>query len=446
MTTDTIAAIATAPGQGGIGIVRISGPDAGTILRKVFRKAGKEKETFENRRMYYGRIYDGDELLDECLAVLMRGPGSYTGEDVAELQLHGGGYVLQRVMETCIANGARPAGPGEFTRRAFLNGRIDLTQAEAVMSMISASGEQAHRAAARQLDGGTATFIRKASERLYQLRAGLAACVDYPEEVTDEEAVAELLPATEKLADDLEAACDERSARIAREGLHVVFYGRPNVGKSSLLNALLGEERAIVTPIPGTTRDTVTGELQLAGVRVHLTDTAGMRESSDPVEKIGVERTEKALKAADIPVLVLDAHQPPDREELEMLAKLPENGAVLLNKQDLTACAEATDAASGKRVFECCAVRPETLDTFRNWIRECASLPEQMVMTDPRHIHAAREAVRRLRAAADTMRAAPPDLAEVDLLAAQNALASVTGEQADEKLLDAVFSSFCVGK
>ena len=293
---DTIAAIATAPGQGGVGIVRISGPEAEQVLSRVFRPA--KAAPLVSHMLTYGHVMDGAEAVDECMAVLMRAPRSYTREDVAELQLHGGTYLCQRVLALCLQNGARLAAPGEFTRRAFLNGRIDLSQAEAVMGLISAQGEQARRAALRQLEGGASSFIRQAAEELYDLQAGIAACIDFPEEISEEEAAVNLRPRMLALADTLDNACDERAARIVSSGLNVALCGRPNVGKSSLLNALLGEERAIVTDVPGTTRDMVTGDMTLGGSVIHLTDTAGQHDTDDPVERLGVERARRAAAQA----------------------------------------------------------------------------------------------------------------------------------------------------
>ena len=229
---DTIAAIATAPGTGGIGIIRMSGPDAAAILMRVFRPAGKNQAIPESHRLVYGKLTDGEQIIDECMAVIMRAPRSYTREDVAEIQLHGGRYVINKALELCLKAGARLAEAGEFTRRAFLNGRVDLSQAESVMELISARGEQEHRAAVRQLNGGASSFVRKFSDELYGLQAGLAACIDYPEEISDEEGAGSLKEGLEKLIDGLEKAMDEHASRLIYQGLQVALIGRPNVGKS----------------------------------------------------------------------------------------------------------------------------------------------------------------------------------------------------------------------
>ena len=333
---DTIAAIATAPGEGGIGIIRVSGPEAASILRAVFKRAGiKPDAAWESHRMYYGHLVEKTDILDEGMAVLMRAPRSYTREDVAEMQLHGGTWILQKALTLCLEQGARMAEPGEFTRRAFLAGRIDLTRAEAVMGMIAARGEQQHRAAALQLQGGVTAFVRAAADELYGIQAGLAACVDYPEEISEEEGAAEMIPRLESLIRFLRESMEERGSRLLRQGLRVTLAGRPNVGKSSLLNGLLGEDKAIVTAVAGTTRDLVTGEMTLNGVRVILTDTAGLRETGDEVERIGVERTRKAMAEADVTLLVLDGSEPMRAEDRELLETVTGEGAILVNKRDL---------------------------------------------------------------------------------------------------------------
>lgn len=455
---DTIAAIATANGNGGIAIVRISGPEAAAVLEEIFEPARGRCPEMESHSLNLGWLKDGDEKVDRCMAVIMRAPRSYTREDVAELQVHGGGYTAQRALELCLRHGARLAGPGEFTARAFRNGRVDLSQAEAVMALISARSDRAHRQAMHQLQGGTARFIREISDELYRLRAGLAACLDYPEEISDEEAIADLLPGVEHLADKLEKAADERRSRMVASGMEVVLFGRPNVGKSSLLNALLGEDRAIVTDIPGTTRDTVQGEMNLGADLFHLTDTAGMRETEDVVEQAGVQRSRDALDRADIALLVLDAAMPLQAEDLELAALLTKqrearNGipaaAVLLNKADLPSAFSVDALPEDLRKLPCMTVSarlPESLGTVREYLKSVCRDLDMPEICQPRHLEAATRAAAFLRSAAETMKIAPVDLASPDLDAAQNALAEITGDQVTEKLLDQVFDTFCVGK
>lgn len=451
MTNDTIAAIATAPGQGGVGIVRLSGPDAERILMALFQPANHALTSLPTHLLTYGHVLDGAEVVDECMAVIMRAPRSYTREDVAEFQLHGGFYTCQRVLALCLRQGARLADPGEFTRRAFLSGRIDLAQAEAVMSLIAARGDQAHRAAMHQLEGGASSFIRKAQDTLYTLAAGVAACVDYPEEISEEEAAAGLAPKLLTLAAQLDAACDEHAARLLTSGLNVVLCGRPNVGKSSLLNALLGEDRAIVTAVPGTTRDVVTGTLLLNGCEIHLTDTAGLRDTDDPVERIGVARSGQAMEQADVVLAVLDTSMPLTEEDCLLLRSLDAaRTLVLANKGDLPAAWNLSDIAPllpSAPVLTLSAAQPASLQPLKDALSRRASVTDQLALTQPRHLSAARRAAEHLRQAAATLHAGLPiDLCSVDLTAAQSALGEITGDQVDERLLDAVFSQFCVGK
>lgn len=448
MNTDTIAAIATAPGQGGIAIVRLSGPQAEDILLRLFHPAG-QKLPLPSHLLTYGRVMDGDVPVDEAMAVLMRAPRSYTREDVAEIHLHGGGFIVQKVLRLCLQEGARLADPGEFTRRAFLNGRIDLSQAEAVMALIAARGEQSHQAALRQLSGGASAFIRKAADELYAIQAGIAACVDYPEEISEEEAAADLAPRIRAVRETLLSACDERSARILQSGLRVALCGRPNVGKSSLLNALLGEEKAIVTAIPGTTRDMVEGTLILNGSVIQLTDTAGLHDTNDPVEQIGVTRARRAIEQADVVLAVLDGSVPLSAQEQALLHSLTGRPlAILLNKSDLPqvlSTAVLTPQFPQVPLFTVSAAHPETLFPLKAFLADQAAVSDRLALTQPRHIEAATRAAEALARAEDAL-ALTVDMASIDLQAAQMALAEITGDQVEEKLLDRVFSEFCVGK
>nr|MBR4280293.1 tRNA uridine-5-carboxymethylaminomethyl(34) synthesis GTPase MnmE [Clostridia bacterium] len=447
MNTTTIAAIATAPGQGGVAIVRLSGPDAERILMEVFRPA--KKAALVSHMLTYGHVYDGDTIVDETMAVLMRAPRSYTREDVAEIQLHGGGYIAQRVLALCLSHGAELAAPGEFTRRAFLNGRIDLSQAEAVMNLIAAQGDQSHRAAMRQLRGGASSFIRKAADELYAIQAGVAACIDYPEEIDESEAAADMIPRTEALAAQIDAACDERAARILQSGLRVALCGQPNVGKSSLLNALLGEERAIVTPIPGTTRDMVMGDLILGGSVIHLTDTAGLHATDDPVEQLGVARARRAMDEADLVLAVFDQSRELDDDDRALLAELQgRNVLLLLNKADLTPVLSPSDLTEllGAPVLTVSAADETTLAPLKTCLAGQAAVSDKLDLTQPRHVEAARRAARHLRQAVETARTLSVDMASIDLQSAQLALAEITGDEVEERLLDRVFGMFCVGK
>ena len=343
MSGDTIAAISTAPGAGGIAIVRLSGPRAEQLLRAVFRPAS-EKADMSGRRLTYGAAVDGrGEVLDEVMAVLLHAPRTYTREDMAEIHCHGGGACASAVLARFLALGARAAEPGEFTRRAYENGRIDLSGAEAVMQLIGAQGEAARRAALRQMRGGVTGFVTGAVEKLTELLSRIQAAVDFPEEVDEAVVGAEARVELEALAGELAKRADPRRARMLREGASVVLCGRPNVGKSSLMNALLSAERAIVTDIPGTTRDVLSERMVLDGKVVRLSDTAGIRESEDAIERMGVARAQGEVEAADVALLVLDASQPLAAEDAALLSQADERYIVCLNKGDLPAVLTAAD-------------------------------------------------------------------------------------------------------
>ena len=442
MDQDTIAALATAPGEGGIAIVRVSGPDAETLLSRLFVPA----RVWESHRMYYGHIVFDGETLDECMAVLFRAPRSYTREDVAEIHLHGGSWAAQSVLNALYRLGARPAGAGEFTRRAFLNGRVDLSRAEAVMALISAEGGRAARAALRQLEGGVSGFVRSAQEELIALLSGAAAAIDYPEEITLEEAASDMEAGARRLADKLEAACDERGARIADQGLEAVLCGRPNVGKSSLLNALARQERAIVTDIPGTTRDIIRADVMIDGLRVHFADTAGLREgTADVIERIGVDRARQAIAGADVVLAVLNASLPLDDEDRQLLEDTKDAPRIIvLNQCDKEMVLNPAD------FDDPVVVSAQTGAGLRDLEKRVAAFGAgagESALTQQRHMLLAREAASSLRAAADACaRGEAVDLAVIDLQDALAALGSITGEQVDDKMIDEIFDRFCVGK
>lgn len=446
--TDTIVGIATAAGEGGVAIVRISGDDAAVLLSRVFRS--KHQPPYESHRMMYGHVVDGDETVDECMAVYMAAPRTYTREDVCEIHTHGGSVAAALTMKLLIRQGARPADAGEFTRRAFMNGRIDLSQAEAVMGVISAQSLSALRAEQMQLSGGQSRFVRQAQEQLTTLLAGLEAHIDYPDEIDEEEALAGLADGLDRLIESLNAAIDERSARIVREGLRVALCGRPNAGKSTLFNALLGEDRAIVTAIPGTTRDVLDGSFTLDGCRVLLSDTAGLRDSEDPVEQIGVERARKTLGEADVALLVVDASLPLTDEDRALLTGDYSCAcATLLNKQDAAVITVSDAEAMGAPgpVISLSAMTGEGLEGVRDYLRSQLKLPQQLLLTHERHMSVARQALERLKQAKRSLTdGSPMDFAAVDLHEALYLLGRITGESVDEKLLDDIFSRFCVGK
>ena len=440
--TDTICAVATAPGAGGVAIVRVSGAQARALFEQLFRPA--HLQAAEGRRLTYGHAVHRGEVLDEVLAVFMAAPATYTREDVFEIHCHGGSVCARRVVEAAVALGARAAEPGEFTRRAFLNGRIDLAEAEAVMSLIGADSEAAARASVRQLEGGVSGFVRGAAEEIKALMSLIEACTDFPDEVDEPDAAAQVRAGALRVQSALEARIDERGARLIREGASIVLAGRPNVGKSSLMNALLRQERAIVTSVPGTTRDVLTERISIGGVRAELSDTAGQRETDDPVEKIGVSRAETAMERADIVLIVLDSSGEITPQDRALLDRADSRAIICLNKCDLPGaqcdlpgaiCLSALTGAGVDALVEAISQRLS------------AARPADDCLTEQRHIGLAREACAALtRAVRAIDERFPLDVTAIDLMAALTALCEITGEDASEEVIDRVFKNFCVGK
>ena len=445
MTGDTIAAIATARGEGGIAVVRISGPDSLSVIKRVFSRKGK----YESHRMYHGYVLDGNgERADEAMAVYMAGPRSYTAEDVCEIQCHGGDVSAKRVLDIVLAAGCRAAEPGEFTRRAFLNGRIDLSQAEAVMQLISARSEAAARASVRQLTGGVSAKVKPITDALTGLLALIEASDDFPDEIDEDAGSEELRRRTAPLIAQLDELIDRRSARIITGGSSVVLAGRPNVGKSSIMNCLLGADRAIVTDIPGTTRDVLTAQVSINGVSVEITDTAGLRETEDTVERIGVQRAERAAEQADMVIIVLDGGEKPDDSDRELLEKADGRCLVCVNKCDKALQIDA-DLISGEYnipAINTSADTGEGMDELKRLIAERIA-PAEPALVAERHIEAASRARDALANALNAMDSGfPMDVCAVDVLSAMEALSEITGEDAKESVIDRVFKDFCVGK
>lgn len=445
MENTTIAAVATAPGQGGIAIVRVSGPDSLNILKKVFSRRGE----YASHRLYHGWLIDENgERADEAMAVWMRGPKSYTAEDVCELHCHGGDVAAGRALRLALGAGASPAAPGEFTRRAFMNGRIDLSQAEAVMQLISARSEAAARASVRQLSGGASAAITPIMDQLTGIQALIEASDDFPDEIDEETGSAELLERLEKVAGALDKLADPRAARLITGGSSVVLAGRPNVGKSSIMNRLVGAERAIVTSIPGTTRDVLTAEMSINGVRVEITDTAGIRETRDPVERIGVERAEQAAREADMVIIVLDAGQKLPDSDRELLENADERCVACVNKLDSGGVIDAEFISGEYNIpaINTSARTGEGVDELKEYIARRIS-PGDAPLVAGRHIEAVRGARDMLERAISAVSAGfPMDVCAVDIAAAMDELAQITGENARESVIDRVFRDFCVGK
>ena len=456
-TDDTIAAIATRPGHGGVGIIRVSGPLASHVAAALFVRS-HEPEGWESHHLYHGHIVDTcGAPLDEGLAVLMRAPRSFTGEDVLELHCHGSPVGLRRVLARVLSNGARLAEPGEFTKRAFLNGRIDLAQAEAVIDLVRARTTAGASLAAEQLSGRLSEYVSDLRGRVIRLKALLEAQIDFSEEDFDV-SIADLLATIDACLVPLEnLLATYQHGKIMRDGVHVAIIGKPNVGKSSLLNAILGEERAIVTPIAGTTRDAIDEAVDFDGVPVVLSDTAGLRdaEEADTVERVGMQRTASRIAGAQLLLTVLDASQPLDgRDESVLHTHAGTAQVIVLNKTDLpqvTAEAEVRRVANGHPIVSVSAKQHTGLDDLRRvvlaHVAGGGAVPNAPVLTNLRHVDAltkARNSLWLARESIVTQR--PPDLVAVDVQDAIDHIGTVTGVITSEDVLDRVFSEFCVGK
>jgi len=447
---DTIAAIATPPGRGAIAIVRCSGPDARRIAAHVFRS----KTVPADRVATYGTIVDAaGHAIDRGLAIAMHGPRTVTGEDIVELHVHGSPITARETLRALLAAGARLAEPGEFTRRAYLNGKIDLSAAEAVADLIAAESRAAAQAATANLAGGLRRLIDAVRAELRTILEELAGAIDFPDEVAvcDPTAVlARIARLDEQLAD---LGRDGERGRIVREGIGLAIVGPPNAGKSSLLNALVGEERAIVSPIAGTTRDTIEENFAIDGVLVRAIDTAGLRSSADPLERIGVERARNALGAATLALVVIDGAQPANRDAQQILVQTRSRPRIVFyNKRDIGRRGYDAREAPEADALLGSAFDPSSLAALRTAIAHIGWQGETLDAARP-HLAGARhaQAVERGRDALADARAtlaggAPVDLIAGDLLAASAALGEITGGAATEELLDGIFARFCIGK
>ncbi len=454
---DTIAAIATAPGRGGIGIVRVSGPQASSIARQVFRSR-QSPERWESHRLYFGEFLDQHgRVIDRGLAVLMRAPHSYTGEDVLELHAHGSPIVLQHLLTHALVAGARHAEPGEFTRRAFLNGRLDLAQAEAVADLVEARTLGSAIVAARQLGGQLSRTLESLREQLVQALALLEAQIDFGDEI--ELPVEETLAPLCQIRDELvRLRASYREGALLRQGATVALVGRPNVGKSSLLNALLGAERAIVTEFAGTTRDTLQEVWDCDGIPTILTDTAGLRPESatDPVERIGIQRTKGVIDRADVCVLVLDRSEPLQAEDFHAWEQVKSRSVVIaLNKSDLPALLEVESLPFPIPPQDVVPVSARTgagLSEFRAAVARrlragSAAIGDDLVLSHPRHVAAVERALDALdRVERGVAAHVPLDIISFELRTGVDALGSITGAVGAEDVLDDLFRRFCIGK
>ena len=447
--SDIIAAIATAPGRAGIGVVRISGADLGGILAGVLgRELEPRHATFATFKGAHG------ETLDQGVAIVFPAPGSFTGETVLELHGHGGPAVLSLILGRCLDLGARLAEPGEFTKRAFLNGKLDLAQAESVADLIEAATATAARAAARSLSGAFSSEIRALVEALTGLRAYTEATLDFPDEDIDFIRAADAAGKLASLRERLDGiVARARSGSLLREGLRVVLIGQPNVGKSSLLNQLVGDELAIVTPVPGTTRDAIRGNVEIDGIPLHIVDTAGLRPTADAVERIGIERTRAAIESADLALIVTDAREPDHAADLAIAAELPAAlpRIVVRNKIDLAGL-EATSSFADRAVTVALSAKTGSgIELLRRAILQLVGVHEDMegaFLARERHMRALQDASSRLEAAARHLASsAPPlELFAEELRQAQTALSTITGEFTADDLLGEIFGRFCIGK
>ena len=457
MERDTIAAISTGMTSSGIGIVRISGPEAFAVADRMYRaKSEKRLSEMPTHTIQYGFIADGDEVIDEVLVMLMRAPRSFTAEDTVEINCHGGVYAMKRILELAVKSGARLAEPGEFTRRAFLNGRIDLSQAEAVIDVIQAKNEYALKSSVSQLKGAVLKVIRALREEILYEVAFIESALDDPEHISLDGYPERLKDKISGIKQEMEAliASSENGKRI-REGIKTVIVGKPNAGKSSLLNVLLGEERAIVTDIAGTTRDTLEEEIQIHGISLQVVDTAGIRDTQDKVEKIGVEKALSYAEDADLILYVADAAARLDENDLRIMDKIRDKKViVLLNKMDLKAVTSEKDIKKilDKPVIPVSAKEESGIDLLENTIKEMfyegnLSFNDEVYITNLRQkaaLEAALESIERVEESICMQM--PEDFFSIDLMSAYEELGNITGESVGEDLINEIFGRFCMGK
>lgn len=453
MLNDTIVAISSAIGEGAIGIVRMSGEDALEILKRIFTPT----TDFKSRQMYYGTIKKEETILDEVMVVYMAAPRTYTKEDVVEIYCHGGIISIKRVLDYILELGVRMAEPGEFTQRAFLNGRLDLSQAEAVMDLISAKTEKSFDLAYHQLEGGLSSKIDKIRHTLLKVVAHLEVCIDYPEEDIEDMTYDEIIDSFKNVHHELEVLLDHSdNGRIIREGIKIAIIGKPNVGKSSLLNALLKEARAIVTDVAGTTRDIIEEHLNIQGIPIRIIDTAGIRETNDQVEKIGVERSKEIFNEADMILFVLNAAEKLSEEDRTLIEFVSgKKSIVIINKMDLENRIEwdhIEDTFKDQKIIKTSLLNDEGILSVEEAIVQMVydgdlSSSNDQLLSNSRHIQAVKAAKvsieNALRAAQDRM---PYDFIEVDTMDCLESLGKVTGETIENDIVKQIFGQFCLGK
>lgn len=454
---DTIAAISTAVVSAGIGIIRISGDEAKRIISEIFVPVGKKNNDMISHHIYYGNVMDGDDIIDECIVFLMEGPKSYTREDVVEIQCHGGIGCVSRILELVLSKGARAAEPGEFTKRAFLNGRIDMSQAESVMDLIGAKNELSRKNSIRQLKGGLSEKIREIrSEIIYEI-AFIESALDDPEHISLDGYPEKLGVLAEKWmvsVDRLINTYDD--GRMINEGIRTCIVGKPNAGKSSFLNALLGEERAIVTDIAGTTRDTLEECINVSGITLNMIDTAGIRDTSDTVEKIGVERARKEIDKADLVLCILDTSSDLSEDDIDILHSIEDKKKIIiLNKSDITQKYGENELKEYIGDADCISVSAKYhtgLNDFTNVLKNLMfhgkiENNDQLFITNARHKNALDHAYHSLKCVKESIAIGmPEDFFTIDMMNAYEELGKIVGESLEEDLVNEIFSKFCTGK
>ena len=457
MKTDTIAAIATAMSNSGIGIVRLSGSEAVSIVDQIFvMPKNKKLEEMPTHTIHYGHIQDGEEVIDEVMVLLMKGPKSYTREDTVEIDCHGGVYVVKRVLETVLKYGARPAEPGEFTKRAFLNGRIDLSQAESVIDIIHSKNEFALKSSLSQLSGVISEKIKGIRGMILHEIAFIETALDDPEHISID-GYGEKLELIVKDARNRIGALLKNSdnGKLLKEGISTVIVGKPNAGKSSLLNTLVGEERAIVTDIAGTTRDVLEEQINLNGIILNIIDTAGIRETDDVVEKIGVDRAKKYLNEADLIIYVVDTSTSLDENDFEIMELLKDRQCiVLLNKSDLLPVTTSEELKShiDKKMIQISAKEQSGIEELEDTIKDMfftgeISFNDEVYITNIRQKNSLQEAYQSLELVLRSIEAEmPEDFYSIDLMNAYEELGVIIGEAVEDDLVNEIFSKFCTGK
>ena len=461
MKIETIAAIASAMTNSGIGIIRISGEDAFDVIDKIYRpqKGNKLLSQCKSHTIHYGHIYDEDEIIDEVMVLLMRAPNSYTREDTVEIDCHGGTLVMRRILEVVLKNGARPAEPGEFTKRAFLNGRIDLSQAESVMDVISSKNDFALKSSMQQLNGALTEKIKEIRGKIIHEIAFIESALDDPEHISIDGYGENLLIIIEELMQKMnQMIASSENGSLLKEGINTVIVGKPNAGKSSLLNALVGRERAIVTDIAGTTRDVLEEQINLNGITLNIMDTAGIRSTEDVVEKIGVDKALSLVDKADFIIYVVDTSTSLDENDEKIIDAIREKKAIiLLNKSDLTQVTgedEIKEKLSGAdhKMIAISAKENFGIDVLEETITEMffhgtISFNDEVYITNIRHKNALIQAVESLKLVKQSVEnGMPEDFYSIDLMNAYEELGTIIGEAVEDDLVNEIFSKFCMGK